>query len=200
MAELSSINVDADGIPNAAGTDTVPTLKILKDIITTGHLGVRLDSATVNANGRASEEFSGPMALDLEAFTSLQAIETATESAVTGASIFRHLDLDETKREVKGSAGTVLWGAISSLQDGAVSIKFYNAPAASVTVGTTTPVMTIEVPKRVAADDPVAYPLEFPACGIAFSSGITVACTTERADSGTTGPSANAVLINLAYK
>jgi len=72
-------------------------------------------------------------------------------------------------------------------------LKFYNAPAASVTVGTTIPVITIPLKNSL------AWTASFPN-GIAFSTGITVAATTGLADSDTGAPGANDVVVNIFYK
>ena len=63
-----------------------------------------------------------------------------------GLSIARDVDLDETELEVKASAGQLFGWYIYN--DGAadVSVKIYDATAANVTVGTTTPVLTFTIP------------------------------------------------------
>ncbi|MCC6188204.1 MAG: hypothetical protein IT318_04190 [Anaerolineales bacterium] len=110
-----------------------------------------------------------------------------------GLSIARDLDLDETELEVKASAGQLFGWYIYN--DGAadVSVKLYNATAANVTVGTTTPVMTLTIPAGSAAN--LLSPI-----GIVFDTGICAAATTEVADNGTTAPAANQVVANFFYK
>lgn len=110
-----------------------------------------------------------------------------------GLSIFRSLDLDETEEEVKGTAGQVFGWYLHNNASTVLYVKFYNATAASVTVGTTTPVMTIPVPAGSGAN------VEF-TNGIAFSTAITVACTTGVADNDTTGAGANELVANILYK
>ena len=190
MAVLSSINVDSDGIPSAAGTDSVPTLKPLTDLIDTGALLTRPAAGTVNANGRAAASASAPVVLSTEDL-----------AAVNGAaSMFYHLDLDETKREVKGSAGRVYGFEFANFSDTARYVKFYNAPSASVTVGTTTPVFLVTLPPRSASGDPTIITRAFPR-GLVFSSGITVACVTGKADNSTGAPSADDVVCDhISYE
>ena len=65
--------------------------------------------------------------------------------------------------------------------------------AASVTVGTSTPVLTIPLAENQGAN------VEF-TNGIAFSTAITVAATTGVADNDTGAPSANDVIVNIFYK
>lgn len=109
-----------------------------------------------------------------------------------GLDMFRSIDLDETEEDVKASAGLVygyyLWNGATSTR----FVKFYNAAAASVTVGTTTPVLTIPVPALSAAN--VAFTL-----GIKFSTAICVAATTGVADADTGAPAANDVVANIFY-
>jgi hypothetical protein len=109
-----------------------------------------------------------------------------------GLTIFRSLDLDETEEEIKATAGQLFGWYIYN--DGAadVSVKLYNATAANVTVGTTTPVMTLTIPAGAAAN--VLNPM-----GIAFGTAITAAAVTEIADNGTTAPAANQVVANFFY-
>jgi hypothetical protein len=109
-----------------------------------------------------------------------------------GLTIFRSLDLDETEEEVKATAGQLFGWYIYN--DGAadVSVKLYNATTANVTVGTTTPVMTLTIPAGAAAN-------AFSEIGIAFGTAITAAAVTEIADNGTTAPAANQVVANFFY-
>ena len=109
-----------------------------------------------------------------------------------GLTIFRSLDLDETEEAVKATAGQLFGWYIYN--DGAadVSVKLYNATTANVTVGTTTPVMTLTIPAGAAAN--VLNPM-----GIAFDTAITAAAVTEIADNGTTAPAANQVVANFFY-
>lgn len=117
--------------------------------------------------------------------------------AANGASLFRSIDLDESEEEVKASAGTVYGLIFSNLATSTRFLKFYNATAASVTVGTTTPVMTVALPGN--ASDDISGVLSFPQ-GIEFSTAITVAATTGVADNDTGAPGANEVLVNILYK
>ena len=110
-----------------------------------------------------------------------------------GLLIYRSLDLDETEEEVKATAGQVygyyFWNAASATR----YMKFYNATAATVVVGTTTPVMTLPLPAASAGHIPFAH-------GIAFGTAITVAATTGLADNDTGAPATNDVILNLFYK
>jgi hypothetical protein len=109
-----------------------------------------------------------------------------------GLTIFRSIDLDETEEEVKATAGQVFGWYIYNDGAAEVYVKLYNATAANVTVGTTTPVMTIPIPATSVAN------VEF-TNGIAFGTAITAAATTGVADNDTAAPAANQVVCNLLY-
>jgi len=121
---------------------------------------------------------------------------TANLSPTTsgGLSIFRSIDLDETEEEVKATAGQ-LYGAYlyNAASTGKRYVKLYNDTAANVTVGTTTPVLTLPL------DAGQGAVLSFEH-GIAFSTAITVAATTGVADNDTGAPGANEVIANIFYK
>ena len=117
--------------------------------------------------------------------------------AADGCSIFRSIDLDESEEEVKATAGTVYGVMFSNLATATRFLKFYNATAANVTVGTTTPVLTIALPGN--SSDDISGFFSIPQ-GIAFSTAITVAATTGIADNDTGAPGANEVIVNVLYK
>lgn len=114
-----------------------------------------------------------------------------------GCSIFRSLDLDETEEDIKTSAGQIYGVWVTNLATSTRFIKFYNATAANVIVGSTTPVITIGIPGN--ATDDIAG-LFSSTMGIAFDTAISAAATTGIADADTGAPGANEVLINVFYK
>lgn len=109
-----------------------------------------------------------------------------------GLTIFRSIDLDETEEEIKSSAGHLYGWYLYNATSSTIYVKFYNASAASVTVGTTTPVLTLPVPAYSAAN-------AFTDIGIVFSTAITFAATTGVADSDTGAPADNALIANAWY-
>jgi len=123
-------------------------------------------------------------------------IVTPQGHAAGGLSIFRSLDIDETEEEIKATAGTVYHMWVTNTATSTRWIKFYNATAANVTVGTTTPVITIGIPGNTSDD---VTGLFGGGIGIAFSTAITVAATTGLADNDTGAPAANDVIINVFY-
>lgn len=120
-----------------------------------------------------------------------------TPHSAGGCDIFRSLDLDETEEEVQATAGTLYGYYIANLATTTRFVKFYNATAANVTVGTTTPVLTLPIPGN-ATDDIGANILG--GVGIKFDTAITVAATTGLADNDTGAPAANDVVVNVYFK
>jgi len=114
-----------------------------------------------------------------------------------GLSIFRSIDLDESEEEVKATAGQVYAVWFSNMATSTRFLKFYNATAANVTVGTTTPVITLALPGNTSDDISGVFSTTM---GIAFDTAITVAATTGIADNDTGAPAANDVLVNVFYK
>lgn len=115
-----------------------------------------------------------------------------------GLAIFRSLDLDETEEDVKTAAGQVYSVIITNIATTTRFVKFYNATAANVSVGTTTPVITIPVPGNASDDTTLVW--NNGGMGIAFDTAICVAATTGLADNDTGAPAANDVVINVFYK
>jgi len=110
-----------------------------------------------------------------------------------GCSIFRSLDLDESEEEVKATAGQVYSIKGYNANAAVRYLKLYNATAANVTVGTTTPVITIPLEAQKVFE----WNPSFPAT---FATAITAAATTGLADNDTGAPSANDIIINILYK
>jgi hypothetical protein len=124
MAVLSSINVDSDGIPSAAGTDSVPTLQPVIDALTDSGIKIHPDSQM------PLDTILGPNAY------------------------YDFIDLDETKREVSAVAASIFSMAFWNYAATERVVLFYNLAAASVTVGTTTPSFKMRLPPRKASGDP----------------------------------------------
>lgn len=114
-----------------------------------------------------------------------------------GMTIFKSIDIDETEEQIKASAGQVF--SISAFNHTAAPLylKFYNATAANVTVGTTAPVLTFTVPGN--ADSDGAGFVWNNTIGFAFGTAITVACTGAIADNDATAPAANACSVMVGY-
>ena len=114
-----------------------------------------------------------------------------------GTTTFRSIDLDETEEEVKATAGTIYSIHAMNLTTGVLYLKLYNATAANVTVGTTTPTHTYPIPAN-ADTDGAGFTFSIPQ-GIAFSTAISAAVTTGVADADTGAPAANAAVVHIQY-
>jgi hypothetical protein len=114
-----------------------------------------------------------------------------------GTTIFRSIDLDESEEEIKATAGQVYWIHAMNLSASTLYLKLYNATAATVVVGTTTPVMTLPLATQGDTNG-AGFTLSIPN-GIAFGTAITAACTTGIADNDTGAPGANTCVVNLGY-
>jgi hypothetical protein len=120
-------------------------------------------------------------------------VTTNTPAATGGLSTFRSLDVDETEEQIKASAGQLYGYYLANMAAAARYFKFYGTTAANVTVGTTTPDVTIPLPAGAAAN------AEF-SSGVAFAAGITIAATTGLADNDTGAPDAGDCIANIFYK
>lgn len=114
-----------------------------------------------------------------------------------GTTPYKNLDVDQADAQVKGTAGQVYWIHAINLGTAPRYLKFYNATAANVTVGTTTPVLTFPIPTQGDSNG-AGFTFSIPN-GIAFSTAITIAATTGFADNDTGAPGANEVIVNLGY-
>jgi hypothetical protein len=135
--------------------------------------------------------------LDIRDLTAASDNVAIRPEAADGLTLFRSIDLDETEEEVKATAGQLYGVWFSNLATSTRFLKFYNATAANVTVGTTTPVLTLALPGNSSDDISGVFSTTH---GITFGTAITVAATTGVADNDTGAPGANEVLVNIFYK
>jgi hypothetical protein len=196
---------------NTAGSETlaVPTFattSIDGGIVSIGATG---DAAvTTNTTGTLSGKIRGIVALLAAALPTARGQQTMANSmgvtlasdqsalnvAVVQASsggtlLFRNTALKATATAVKASAGGVYAFDVHNLDGAEAWLHFYDLAAASVVVGTTTPVWTVWVPASGAKDQTFMVPLK-------FTAAIAVAATTTIG--GLTAPT-NGELVNIAY-
>ncbi len=125
---------------------------------------------------------------------SVATIATNTGSPLTAPSLFRSTSQGETKAQIDGSAAGLYGYSFVNPNNYPVYVKFYNALAANVTVGTTTPLRTIAIPANgFVLQETTGVPLT------AFSTGLTIAVTKLLADSDTTVLD-TAILAEVFYK
>lgn len=111
-----------------------------------------------------------------------------------GNSFHKTIDLDETEEEVKGSAGQLYSVFFTNTNASVRFLKIYNATAASVTVGTTVPDITLQIPP-----DNGGLHIKW-VHGLAFGTAITVAATTGVADNDSGAPGANEIVGVVEYQ
>lgn len=183
-------------VPSAANPLPVDTLTLPAD-----PLGANADAAAT-AGGTGSISAKLRLATDLlnQILTGVNDTTPAQLAPSTsgGLLIKRSLDLDESEEDVKTSAGQVYCIWATNTNASARWLKLYNATAANVTVGTTTPVISIAIPGN--SSGPVTGALCSGTFGIAFDTAISAAATTAQADNDTGAPGANEVTVNVFYK
>ena len=126
------------------------------------------------------------------------AVETQAGSAC-GATPYKNIDVDESEDQVSAIACTLYAIHAINMKATVLYLKLYNATAANVTVGTTVPTMTFPLPTPGTTNG-AGFWLNFGTVGAAFSTALTIACTTGVADNDSTGPGANECIVNLTYK
>jgi hypothetical protein len=112
-----------------------------------------------------------------------------------GLTMWRDVDLDETAVVVKASAGQIYTIIAINLKATTLYLQLYDVAQGSVTVGTTTPDLTIPLPANSTTGAGVAISIPQ---GIAFATAITAACTTGHSDAG--APGANECIVGILYK
>jgi len=169
----------AEDVAHASGDPGVLMLAVRRDAAAVGS-GTDGDNSTLNVDASGRLHTSAALAAP----------------TAGGLSIFRSLDIDESEEEIKASAGQIYWIHAMNMVATARYLKFYNATAANVTVGTTTPVLTFPIPANSTTG--AGFVFNVPQ-GIPFGTAISVACTTGVADADTGAPGANDVIINIGY-
>lgn len=196
---MSTVNVTNGKTEFDADTNPVIPVEMGAGAVTANTQRVVLasDGNQATAANQVSEiayldAFDGYMASFDTDLGTISTRTTALASASEGfSSKFRHIDLDETKREVSAVACSVGWYYFKNRSASEIFIKIWDLPQASVTVGTTAPSFTIPIPPGSAANSDAP---------IKFTNGMTIACTTGIADADTTGPGANECIVNIAYR
>ncbi len=111
---------------------------------------------------------------------------------------YKNIDVDESEDQISATEGQIYWLHAINLKASVLYLKFYDATAANVTVGTTVPDFTFAIPTQGDTNG-AGFTLIMGSHGTAFTTAITVAATTGVADNDNTGPGANELILNLAY-
>lgn len=157
-----------------------------------------LDSIDTAVNGTLSVDLGANNDVSLNAGSNLVG-DVGISGARTsgGTTLYKNIDVDESEDEIKGTAGQIYWLHAMNMSSGVRYLKFYNATAASVVVGTTPPDLTFPIPTQGDTNG-AGFNLAIPN-GIAFGTAITIAATTGVADNDSGAPGANEVIVNLGY-
>lgn len=104
---------------------------------------------------------------------------TLTPTTTSGCSVFMATSADgstaltNTAQAIKASAGNLYGYYIGNPNSSAVYVHLYNTAAASVTVGTTNPLVTFYIPGSAAANLTFPYPITFSNAGWSCSATTT---------------------------
>ena len=192
-----SLTVDGTVTANlAAGTNNIGDVDVLTIAAGDNNIG-NVDIVTLPALAAGTNNIGDVDVLSIAAGTNSVGNVGLIGRTTGGMSTFRSIDLDETEEEVKATAGQVFSIAAFNTTAAPLYLKFYNATAATVVVGTTTPTHTFVVPGN--ADSDGAGFIWNNAIGFAFGTAITVACTTGVADADVGAPGANACIVNIGF-
>ena len=112
-------------------------------------------------------------------------------STAGGASPYFNSALLATAVQIKGTAATLYNLTVFNTTASIAYVQIFNALATNVTVGTTVPTLSFEIPASG------TYDLQGTGVGLAFSNGLTVAATTTA--TGSTAPGTGLV-VNAGYK
>jgi hypothetical protein len=173
----SGISIQIGEVQSSPTANTV--LARLKTIGDKLPIGVQLSSASLSITPASNATF--------------------TLTAESGYLTVQTQALTSTAQTIKTSSGSVMGWNFINVNSMAVYVKFYNALIANVTVGTTTPILTVAVPAGSATNPginmvtPDLVPFEV------FSTAISFACVTGLADNSNTAP-ATAIHASVRYK
>lgn len=117
----------------------------------------------------------------------------AASPTTTGSTPYSNTALSNTKQTVKASSGRLYGYHLYNPNTSSVFVQFFDALAASVTVGTTTPTFVLTIPANATSPASLDMQLTVP---ISFTIGIVIAATTTA--TGSTAP-ATALNASLFY-
>lgn len=160
----------------------VSAARVITTAYTSGTVGgsACITSGTTPTTNIAS--ISGALTLSSASVTTLSPRVNLGTSVYSGS-------VTNTATAVKATTGQLYGYEIHNSNTSAVYIQLFNATAANVTVGTTTPFMSIGIPASTSVR--IEYSM-----GVAFGTAISLAATTTR--TGNTAPS-NTVDVNITY-
>ena len=152
-----------------------------------------IDGNQINNSRPLAVEQQGAVTATVTGSVAVPAVATG------GATIYKNIDVDESEDQVSAVACTLYTLHAMNMKATVLYLKLYDALAANVTVGTTVPDMTFPLPTPGSTNGQ-GFCLSFGTQGAAFTTALTIACTTGVADNDTGAPGANECIVNLTYK
>ena len=163
------------------------------DVITVQ--GISSMTALVVDGSGVTQPVSGTVTANLGA-TDNAVLDTIVTQTQPAQSMYRNIDAN-AEDAIKGSAGVLHWLHVINLTAAKAYVHLYNATAANVTPGTTTPDLTFPVPTQGDTNG-AGFNLPLGPNGQNFSTAITLVCTTTT-DGSTGDPGTNGVMVMAGY-
>ena len=177
---------------NAAGLWSTPVYgRYLRLRLTTA---TTAGTTTINVQGSdrpGGQPVAQPVSGSVTVSGSLTSAGTTTATPATPTASIINSAASTNGTVVKGTAGTLYSVTASNINAAVRYLKLYNS--ATVTVGTTTPAITIAIP----AGGAISYDLG--AVGMRFGAGICLAMTTGAADSDVGAVAANEIKSMVSF-
>lgn len=190
--DLTTLNTSVGATNTALATLNTDLVGIHTDVGTTLHADITTTNTKLNGGLPAALQANG--GLKIEGVAGGVPIPVSTSPATTGGlSVSRSLNLLHTGMVAKASAGQLFGWYIYNGATTARFLKIYDKATAGIP-GTDVPILTIPLPAGPSAANLLS------GNGIQFSNGISAIATTLIADTDTTDPSTNDVVVNLFYK
>lgn len=184
--------------------DSAKNLKVIDASVLTDDAAFTPATSKVNVSGFQADETSTDSVDEGDAGAARMTLDrkiiTAPHPHTKGGLLaFNSLDLDETEEDIKTSPGQVYWINATNRTTSVRYLRFYNATAANVTVGSTATFFgPITIPAN--ASDYTVLLSGFGGMGIEFDTAISASVTTGFAANDTGAPGTNDVIVNILYK
>lgn len=179
-----TLSSDSTGqVKLATGANTIGALTANQSVNVAQIAG----NATLTGNGATG---TGSQRVTIASDNSPISITSSLSATSTGMTRFRNTALSNTATSVKASSGNIYYYHVYNVNSADAFLQIYNVASGSVTVGTTTPDLTLSVPAGGVLDG------SLDSSPYSFSTAITVAATTTI--TGGTAPSTG-LLVALGY-
>lgn len=182
-----SVTVDNSTLAVVGGGTEATAMRVTIASDSTGVVSIDDNGGSLTVDGTVTANLSA---------TDNAVLDTIETNTSAGSSHYRNIDAN-AEAEIKGSAGTLFWVHAMNLTAAKAYLHLYDATAASVTPGTTTPNYTFPIP-TMGDTNGAGFVLNLGGNGQAFANGITLVVTTT-VDGSTGDPGTNGVFVNAGY-